>query len=222
MNDEESMAIKMTARNELDYVSAVLDEDAKNYHAWSHRQWIITNSSTIDCELWNDEKKYAHSLIVKDCRNNSAWNQRWFASHKGRAKTALSLSDFCCEAEYALEGANVDPHNESPWRYLIGLFKEQNIMLKKAEGETRLIDEYLAKMEGVKLKLAEKDNNPDGCYNLTSAYIDLLQMKGDCNSLIQAADLAHGLSTLHDQIRAKYWIKREGELRSKAAVASTA
>ncbi len=37
-----SSAIAMAvARLELDYIATVLEEDAKNYHAWSHRQFIL-------------------------------------------------------------------------------------------------------------------------------------------------------------------------------------
>lgn len=29
------------ARDELAYVDRVVEEDPKNYHAWSHRQWLL-------------------------------------------------------------------------------------------------------------------------------------------------------------------------------------
>ena len=31
-----------SASVELELTEKVLDEDAKNYHAWQHRQWVIT------------------------------------------------------------------------------------------------------------------------------------------------------------------------------------
>ena len=39
--------------SELAYIAEVLEVDSKNYHAWSHRQWLIQNVN--DEELWNRE-----------------------------------------------------------------------------------------------------------------------------------------------------------------------
>lgn len=84
------------------------------------------------------EVEYSHSKILSDPRNNSAWNQRWFALHEGqistrsnpskasyRGKSILSYEKANDEANYAFCGAKVDPFNESPWRYLISVLTEQ-------------------------------------------------------------------------------------------------
>ena len=107
--------------------------------AWSHRQWIIRTINHP--HLWSSEVEYSHGKILSDPRNNSAWNERWFATHEGqisplrngndknklkhRGKAILSLDKAYEEANYALCGAKVDPFNESPWRYLIGVLMEQ-------------------------------------------------------------------------------------------------
>ena len=57
--------------SELDFIAVVLDEDAKNYHAWGHRQWVIKT-----CGLWANELGYVDGLLQDDLRNNSAWNER--------------------------------------------------------------------------------------------------------------------------------------------------
>jgi protein farnesyltransferase/geranylgeranyltransferase type-1 subunit alpha len=31
--------------SELDYIAEVLEEDSKNYYAWSHRQWILKTAN---------------------------------------------------------------------------------------------------------------------------------------------------------------------------------
>jgi protein farnesyltransferase/geranylgeranyltransferase type-1 subunit alpha len=56
---------------ELEFVSRVLSEDAKNYHAWGHRQWFMKKFS-----MWEGELDYLDTLLTEDLRNNSAWNQR--------------------------------------------------------------------------------------------------------------------------------------------------
>lgn len=64
---------------ELDFTSSILRPDAKNYHAWQHRQWAIKKF-----DLWENELDYVDKLLTEDLRNNSAWNQRYFVlSHMG-------------------------------------------------------------------------------------------------------------------------------------------
>ena len=119
-------------------------------------------------------------MIEKDPRNNSAWNQRWFVSHRGGAEKVLSLEVAKKEADYAIQGAGLDPYNESPWRYLIGILKEQ---CKVAQDKDSLLDEYEAKAAGLREGLEKAGKEPDGCSSLTSARIDILEFKGDASSL---------------------------------------
>lgn len=35
------------------FIEEILDEDAKNYHAWGHRQWMLRKYN-----LWSDELKF--------------------------------------------------------------------------------------------------------------------------------------------------------------------
>ena len=58
---------------ELQFTADILQLDAKNYHAWQHRQWVIKEFS-----LWEKELEYVDKLLTEDLRNNSAWNQRYF------------------------------------------------------------------------------------------------------------------------------------------------
>lgn len=64
---------------ELGFTASILRPDAKNYHAWQHRQWVIKKF-----DLWDNELEYVDKLLTEDLRNNSAWNQRYFVlSHLG-------------------------------------------------------------------------------------------------------------------------------------------
>jgi protein farnesyltransferase/geranylgeranyltransferase type-1 subunit alpha len=180
---------------ELDYVAKVLEEDSKNYHAWSHRQWVVRTTNTE--ALWDKELEFAHSLIQQDPRNNSAWNQRWFVCHKAQT-TPLSPEIARKEADYALQGAGLDPYNESPWRYLIGILKEQCRQATSAE----LLDEYEQKATGLREVLKNTNKDPDGCASLTSARIDILEFKGDSSSLEKVGTLVaitwrSGLGNVH-------------------------
>jgi protein farnesyltransferase/geranylgeranyltransferase type-1 subunit alpha len=125
----------------------------------------------------------ASTLIEEDIRNNSAWNERWFVIHRGKHDVdPLPLEVACHEAEFAMKGISLDPFNESPWQYLIGLLKEQ---LQKGDNESakKVISEYETKAFGLRQVLVEADRNPDECVNLSSARIDLLEMLGNKESL---------------------------------------
>jgi len=126
----------------------------------------------MSCLLWLVILFTVHKLVLEDPRNNSAWNQRWFVSHRG-AQQALDAEQVRKEADYAINGAKLDPYNESPWRYLIAIFRE----------EPSLTAEYEKKAVAVRQVLVDADRDPDGCANLTSARIDMLEMLGDEESL---------------------------------------
>lgn len=145
----------------------------------------------------------AHVLVEEDVRNNSAWNQRWFASHRGR-REPLSEEVGLAEADYAIGQIRMDPYNESSWRYLIAVAKEQQSLVPTLEQRAVAVKEILEK--------AGRD--PEACVNLNSARIDLLQMKGDEASIREAIDLAQVMATDYDLIRKKYWDLRTTELET--------
>ena len=58
---------------ELEFTAEILRKDAKNYHAWQHRQSVIRGFN-----LWNGELTFVTRLLEEDIRNNSAWNQRYY------------------------------------------------------------------------------------------------------------------------------------------------
>jgi protein farnesyltransferase/geranylgeranyltransferase type-1 subunit alpha len=196
------------ARQELNYISSILREDGKNYHMWSSRQWLIRTAGSP--ALWEEEIAFVSDMIAEDCRNNSAWNQRWFAVHRGK-REALSKDVAHREADYAIEIAQVDPYNESPWRYLIGIVKEN----------VALVDHYEQAAADVKAVLSQAQRDPEGCANLNSARIDLLEMKGAKDSVEEALELCKSMSAEHDTIRKKYWDLRASELETKLTATST-
>jgi protein farnesyltransferase/geranylgeranyltransferase type-1 subunit alpha len=155
-------------------------------------------------------------MIQDDPRNNSAWNQRWFAVHRA-VKEPLTLELCRHEADYAIHtGATLDPFNESPWRYLIGLLREQS----SCDHSDLLYSEYYTKTESLRSVLADAHRDPETCANWTSARIDLLEGMGDKESLLdKAIPLAEGLAREYDPIRKKYWMMRVDQMKEKAAAA---
>lgn len=159
-------------------------------------------------------------LIKNDVRNNSAWNHRWFACHRAEKDTPLSYESAILEADYAIGIAEIDPFNESPWRYLIGILKEQWRQKDKAALKpTNLLDEYEGKILKIKNSITERNGGDgDSCVNLISALIDILEMKQNISAFKDAAQFAHNLAFEHDPIRKKYWILRENTLKLRAQV----
>jgi protein farnesyltransferase/geranylgeranyltransferase type-1 subunit alpha len=199
-NSEKQDMLMAFFQHELDYTATVFCSDSKNYHSWSYRQWVVQacNSPTV----WEQEMVYADTLILLDVRNNSAWNQRWFACHRGQLQQALSRSVFEAEADYALTSARLDPYNESPWRYFIAVLREQ---LKHDPSIGLDLHDYQLKAEGVKQILVDAGRDPDSCANLQSAIIDILEWIGSNESLQHAMELSLQLAREFDPIREKYW-----------------
>jgi len=228
----ESDEILEVAQKELEYVDKILDDDSKNYHAWSHRQWIIRTLNNP--QLWSSEIEYSHSKILSDTRNNSAWSQRWFALHKGniissgnntnnsRGAAILSLEKAEEEASYALSGANVDPFNESPWRYLIGVLMEQWRWAQRGGNaedvakSSHLLRDCIAKIREMKQSWDEQSRSEDPstgpCVSLLSALVDLLVIFTDEKDFLAEAKDLLGELELEDPVRRKYWRKREKEI----------
>ncbi|KAI9196118.1 hypothetical protein LWI28_021168 [Acer negundo] len=106
------------AIKELEFTKKILSLDAKNYHAWSHRQWVLQALGG-----WEDELDFCQKLLEEDIFNNSAWNQRYFVVTRSPFLGGLKgMRD--SEVSYTVEAIMANPENESPWRYLRGLYKD--------------------------------------------------------------------------------------------------
>mgnify|MGYP006106845411 FL=1 len=161
-------------------------------------------------------------LIQEDVYNNSAWNQRWFVSHRGKQQKQqqplIGINAARQEADFAIShGAMLDPYNESPWRYLIGILQEQHRLCYTQKQQNNdnmaalikiMIAEYEAKINSDDLRnvMIDANRNPDMCVHMTNARIDLLEMIDTEDSLQMAITLAGGLATKFDTIRKKYWL----------------
>ncbi|KAI7742915.1 hypothetical protein M8C21_008720 [Ambrosia artemisiifolia] len=102
---------------ELEFTKRIFSNDAKHYHAWSHRQWVLQNLGG-----WENELAYCNELLEDDVFNNSAWNQRYFVitRHPGLGGIEATIDS---EVDYTIKSILIKPENESPWRYLRGLYQ---------------------------------------------------------------------------------------------------
>lgn len=115
---------------ELEFTRMIFQQDAKNYHAWSHRQWVLQSLGG-----WEDEHSYCQQLLEDDIFNNSAWNQRYFViTNSPLLGGVKSVRD--SEVSYTVAAILAHPENESPWRYLRGLYRDDFESLVK---DTRVV-----------------------------------------------------------------------------------
>ena len=158
----------------------MLAKDAKNYHAWQHRQWVIQTYGLFDNEL-----NFIESLLSTDIRNNSAWNQRFFVvtspknsslKPNGGGDLVLSGQVLDDEIKFVFEAILSVPGNESAWNYLRGLLDH---------AEEGLAADLRAKVTSFCLDLQQTKSSP----YLSSLMVDLYKEAGDEESLKKAMEV---------------------------------
>jgi protein farnesyltransferase/geranylgeranyltransferase type-1 subunit alpha len=167
--------------NELEMTSSILLDDPKNYHVWSHRQWVLKQFALFDNEL-----DFVDVLINKDVRNNSAWNQRHhvICSTSGFTKAVIER-----ELKYAHQSALKAPSNDSVWNYLRGL----------------LFKPDFAHFDALQSTIDACVEIDAGCVPALSVHIDVLRKVGGADNNAKAVTICMALSTTHDPVRVNYW-----------------
>lgn len=176
------------ASRELPFIGSILEEDSKNYHAWSYRQWVVTRFN-----LWLEEMSYLNDLLTVDVRNNSAWNHRFFVLFEGPINPTDEVIE--SEIEYAKSKIRLTPNNQSPWNYLRGIFTKKGNPLAELE---QFCDE-LRKLNVI---------SP----HLMSMFVDIYQERarsGEEEYWEKAEKICEQLAEEYDTIRKKYWLYRK-------------
>lgn len=208
---------------EHSFLAFILAKDAKNYHVWSYRQWLVRHFS-----LWDSEFPSIEAFLHDDVRNNSAWNHRWFlifgremdptkdsivgitrgsSSCKGqpgsRGSKSTSLfqstidpSVIQREIKYTQNAIRLAPQNPSPWNYLRG------VLTARGTGLSDLIS------------FAEEFSNVDREDDVRSTHA--LDFLADCyaerKEVERAGKALEMLARRYDPIRRNYWNYRRGRL----------
>ncbi|GFP87361.1 protein farnesyltransferase/ geranylgeranyltransferase type-1 subunit alpha [Phtheirospermum japonicum] len=130
------------ALEEIKFTTKIINEDAYNRCAWSHRQWVF---QTFGGD-WEDEDEleFCDVILKKDACNSFAWDQRYFVITRwvpkilaakepdmfegdGVYEKVLELevsfkNKKTQEADYAIEFIDAEPGNQLPWSHIIGLY----------------------------------------------------------------------------------------------------
>ena len=194
--------IKTLPPDETFFLARMFEQDAKNYHVWSYRQWLVRHFS-----LWDTELPYVETLLLADVRNNSAWNHRWFVVFSRHADpTVHSITDDSStkvepvivkrEIAYSKEAIALAPQNQSPWNYLRGVLKQQGQGLE----ELRSFAEGFA------------DLNHEDDVRSSHALDFLAELYAERQQKEQAGRALELLARKYDPIRKNYWNYRRGLL----------
>ncbi|CAG8495191.1 14912_t:CDS:2 [Dentiscutata heterogama] len=138
--------------------------------------------------------------MEKDIRNNSAWNQRYFAIFHNPTKPSEEFLGE--EVQYGISKIKLTPNNISPWNYVKGVIAKSKLKIDVLE-------------ELCKSLYQQDIISPHALGCLVDIYEDRVK----CGSInekelgIQACVL---LAEQHDTIRQKYWNYRKHVLASIA------
>ncbi|KAI1906919.1 CAAX geranylgeranyltransferase alpha subunit [Ophidiomyces ophidiicola] len=127
----DSMVFPKIPETERDFLMQMFSLDAKNYHVWIYRTWLVTHFGLWDCPR---ELQDVDILIDSDVRNNSAWNHRWLlkfsprdtniGAREARGRLAVVDEDLVdAEIDYAKKKILIAPENRSPWTYIRGVLR---------------------------------------------------------------------------------------------------
>ncbi|KAF9457729.1 protein prenylyltransferase [Collybia nuda] len=194
---------------ELKFIATSLKEDAKNYHTWSYRQWLLAYFN--DEDLWQGELDFVEMMTTQDVRNNSAWHHRFFVVfqsglREGETDRARVIKR---ELTYVKHNISLAANNPSAWNYLRGILDANNIPYADL-GE--FVKPYATSPQDLPVSdLVDLENPPPAkgaelpCAPAIEFLADIYEKQGGQDGLRQAAELWRSLADEHDTMRKKYW-----------------
>lgn len=80
--------LKEMFQSEYEFLDIIFKYDAKNYHAWSHKYWLVERFSLAADQ---EHRLFIETMLDEDVRNNSVWSFRYFIMARKNAKMPFML-----------------------------------------------------------------------------------------------------------------------------------
>ncbi|KAM6500668.1 rab-protein geranylgeranyltransferase [Amanita muscaria] len=174
---------KASWERELAVVEKILDADARNFHAWSYRRYVLASMPVSRTE--ESELAYTAKKIESNFSNFSAWHQRSKVYSSLCESRKLQFDQFKKqELELVRNAMYTDPDDQSVWiyhRWLMGAGDDSELLLQEITAIQELLDEQPDSkwcMECIlhyKLLLLQKH----------STIVDVKAVSEECQTLLQ-------------------------------------
>ncbi|KAJ7178522.1 hypothetical protein C8R43DRAFT_871529 [Mycena crocata] len=192
---------------ELAFIAQVLHQDEKNYHTWSHRQFVLSHFN--DDALWAGELDFVDAMMNMDVRNNSVWHHRFFVVFQSGVREGEEDRERIIRREliYVKQNISLAPNNASAWNYLRGVLETNILPLSTVAAFVR---PYTVSQSPHATDIVDLENPPPGkgaelpCTAAVEFLADVYEEAGD-ESVEKAVELWKSLAEEHDTIRKKYW-----------------
>ncbi|KZT69178.1 protein prenylyltransferase [Daedalea quercina L-15889] len=196
------------AAGELAFTARVLAADAKNYHTWSYRQWLLAHFNDEE-RLWAGERAWVEDLLEKDVRNNSAWHHRFFVVWSSGVREGDEDREAVGRRElaFAKEKIALAPNNPSAWNYLRGVLEHTKTPLSAL---TTFVQLYTVSSPSIAPEVMDLDNPvpTEGaqlpCVNALEFQADIYEQEGG-TQITKAVEIWKSLANEYDTMRKKYW-----------------
>ncbi|KAJ1820415.1 Rab geranylgeranyltransferase [Coemansia sp. RSA 2675] len=134
-------------QRELALVARLLELDARNFHGWDYRRFVVSHMDDMDVA----EFAFTTEQINRDCANHSAWHNRSKLLPGVLAKSGNMAEMLVTEQSLVLNAIYTDPDDQNAWLYhewLVSIQTSDEDRLRMLRGKVAAIRELLELEDG--------------------------------------------------------------------------
>ncbi|KAJ2737287.1 Rab geranylgeranyltransferase [Coemansia sp. BCRC 34962] len=134
-------------RKELALVARLLDLDARNFHGWDYRRFVVSHMEDMHVA----EFAFTTEQINRDCANHSAWHNRSKLLPGVLAKSGNAAEMLRNEQGLVLNAIYTDPDDQNAWLYhewLVGIQTSDEDRCRMLRDKVAAIRELLELEDG--------------------------------------------------------------------------